>query len=40
MARRNIRSRSGRESQGLIRAVSALSAAAIVAAVLFKVSPF
>ena len=40
MPRRNIRRRSGRESQGLIRAVSALSAVVIVAAVVFKVLPF
>jgi len=40
MARRNTRRRGGRESQGFVRAVSALSAVAIVAAVLFKVSPF
>lgn len=40
MARRTTRKRSGRESQGFIRAVSALSAVVIVAAVLFKVSPF
>lgn len=40
MPRRNIRKRDGRESQGFVRAVSALSAIVIVAAVLFKVSPF
>ena len=40
MARRHTRRRSGRESQGLIRAVSALSVVITVAAVLFKVSPF
>jgi len=40
MAQRNIRKRGGRESQGFIRAVSVLSAVVIVAAVLFKVSPF
>ena len=48
MARRNIRKRGGRaqtggrlpESQGLARAVSALTAVAIVAAVVFKVLPF
>ena len=40
MARRDTRRRSGRESQSLIRAVSALSAVAIVAAVVFKVLPF
>ena len=40
MARRNIRRRSGRESQGLVRAVSVLSAVVAVAAVVFKVLPF
>ena len=40
MARRNTRKRNGRESQGLVRAVSALSAVVVMAAVLFKVSPF
>ena len=40
MARRNTRRRSGRESQGFIRAVSALSAVVAVAAVLLKVWPF
>ena len=40
MARRNIRKRGGRESQGLVRAVTALSAVVAVAAVLFKVLPF
>ena len=40
MAQRNIRRRSGRESQGLVRAVSVLSALVIVAALLSKVSPF
>ena len=40
MARRTIRKRSGRESQDFVRAVSALSAVAVVAALLSKVSPF
>jgi hypothetical protein len=40
MPRRNIRRRGGRESQGFVRAVSALSAAVTVAALLFKVWPF
>jgi len=40
MARRATQRRTGRESQSLARAVSALSAVVIVAAVLFKVSPF
>ena len=39
MPRRNIRKRGGRESQGLIRAASALSAVAAVAAVVSKVLP-
>jgi len=40
MARRSTRRRDGRELQPLVRAVSALSAVAIVAAVVFKVLPF
>ncbi len=40
MTRRNTRRRNGRESAAVVRAVSALSAVAVVAAVLFKVSPF
>ena len=40
MPRRNIRKRGGRESQGLVRAVTALSAVVAVAAVVFKVLPF
>lgn len=40
MARRNNRWRSGHESQGFVRAVSALSAVAFVAAVLLKVWTF
>ncbi len=39
MACRNIRRQSGRESQGLVRSVSALSAVVTVTAVLLKVSP-
>ena len=40
MAPRTSRRRNGSGSQGLVRAVTALSAVVIVAAVLFKVSPF
>jgi hypothetical protein len=39
MARLSTRRRSGRESQGLVRAVTALSAVVVVAAVVFKSLP-